>query len=156
MEIWKDIKGYEGLYQVSDQGRVRSLRNDNKILKPCNNAFGFHSVLLSNKGKKKTKSIQRLVAETFIDNPDNCRYISYINGVQNDNRVENLKWRKKKTGGSRMLIFSKEEVLEIRKLLQEGKTQLSVSRMYEVAFSTIANIYHNRTYTEPEYYPEDK
>jgi hypothetical protein len=105
MEIWKDIKGYEGQYQVSNLGMVRSItrktnygNNHNGsykgvLLKPQNNHGGYLQVKLSNgKNKSKTKTIHRLVAMTFIDNPLKKPCVNHINEIKTDNRVENLEW----------------------------------------------------------------
>lgn len=90
MEIWKDIEGYEGYYQVSNEGRVRSLRREN-ILKPSNNR-GYKYVVFSVENKRNTKKVHRLVAEAFIPNPQNKPYIDHINTIKDDNRAENLRW----------------------------------------------------------------
>lgn len=106
MEIWKDIKNYEGLYQVSNIGRVKSLdkkvntkikNNDyrivkGKILKLNKKRNGYLTVDLSKNGIVKTCTIHRLVANAFIDNPQNKEQINHINAKKYDNRVENLEW----------------------------------------------------------------
>lgn len=88
-EIWKDCVGYEGLYQVSDLGRVRSIKN-NKFLKGgfCN--MGYHHVSLCKKGKCTTTSIHRLVMLTFKGKSE--LQVDHINRVKNDNRVINLRY----------------------------------------------------------------
>jgi hypothetical protein len=96
VEIWKDVPEYEGLYQVSDLGRVKCLeRNGVKkggnILKPSDNGTGYLKVVLSNK-TKKTKYIHVLVAEAFLSHKSNkgvCN-VDHINNIKNDNRLENL------------------------------------------------------------------
>ena len=99
MEIWKDIKGYEGLYQVSNKGRVKSLGNNKakkeKILslKPSND--GYIRVCLCKNGKEKPFYVHRLVAEAFLPNPDNLPVVNHkIDDFEHrsDNRVENLEW----------------------------------------------------------------
>lgn len=97
-EIWKDIKGYEGLYQVSNLGNVRSFprkgthSKEITILKYEFNHKGYKQVGLTKKCKVHTKRIHRLVAETFISNPENKLQVNHINGDKTDNRVENLEW----------------------------------------------------------------
>lgn len=92
-EIWKDIEGYENLYQVSNMGRVRSLRyGKSKILKNRVNKGGYSTVILTKNYVPKTFYVHRLVAMHFIPNPENKPHIDHINTDRADNRVENLRW----------------------------------------------------------------
>lgn len=104
MEIWKDIKGYEGLYQVSNLGNIRGIdrvigyrKNRTRkwvgeIKKPTIRKNGYLKITLYKDGKGKTREVQRIVAETFIDNPKNVQQVNHINGIKTDNKVENLEW----------------------------------------------------------------
>lgn len=104
IEVWKDVVGYEGLYEVSNLGKVRSLnrqyiRSDGKretvkgrILKPYTNKYGYAVVQLSDHGKATLFRIHRLVALAFIDNPYNKEQVNHINENKLDNRAENLEW----------------------------------------------------------------
>lgn len=95
-EIWKDIKDYEGLYQVSNWGRVRSLNYSHTgkvgILKPSKTKCGYLIVCLYKDGKSKWFGVHRLVASTFLENPDNLPCVNHRNEIKTDNRVENLEY----------------------------------------------------------------
>lgn len=91
LEFWKDIKGYEGLYQVSNIGQVKSLRR-NKILKPAPDDKGYLTVGLHKNKKQKTFRIHRLVAEAFLPNEEELPEVDHINRDRADNRVCNLQW----------------------------------------------------------------
>jgi len=105
MEVWKDIQGYEGIYQVSNLGRVRSLdrtmvlesgkirRDKGVILKSIKHKTkGYCYVSLSRGGYFKRFLIHRLVAQSFLENNDNKPQVNHINGDKNNNSVENLEW----------------------------------------------------------------
>lgn len=91
-EIWKDIFGYGGVYQVSNRGRVRSCKRRSwKILKPMKLSNGYESVTLYS-DKRNMEYVHRLVAQAFIPNPNDYLYVNHKNEVRTDNRVSNLEW----------------------------------------------------------------
>ena len=94
-EIWKDIIGFEGHYQVSNKGKIRSIKNNKiKELKPYKEIkrCGYLSVYLRLPGQKFTKKVHRLVAEAFIPNPNGFPEVNHIDENKENNCVENLEW----------------------------------------------------------------
>lgn len=95
-DVWVDVIGYEGKYQVNTKGEVRSLNygrmNKICVLKPYLGNRGYLSVVLSKDNKTKIKMVHKLVAEAFIPNEDDKPFIDHINNIKTDNRVENLRW----------------------------------------------------------------
>lgn len=107
MEEWRSIKSYEGIYEVSSWGRVRSVdrvvqsscrhtsfcyTKKGQILKPQPNNKGYFILQLKNKNRRHAVSVHRLVAETFIPNPDNLSDVNHKDGNKTNNHVENLEW----------------------------------------------------------------
>lgn len=91
--IWKDIKGYEGLYQASDEGFIRRLYKTSppKILKG-RNGLDYYTVSLSKNGEKISHSVHRLVAETFLEKPEGKTEINHKDGNKLNNNINNLEW----------------------------------------------------------------
>ena len=95
-EMWKDIEEYNGEYQVSNLGRVKSFKNNKeKLLKPFftkTNQEGYLVVNLCQNNKRKIKLVHRLVAEAFIPNPNNFPFINHKDEDKTNNNVDNLEW----------------------------------------------------------------
>lgn len=103
-EVWKDVKGYEGLYQVSDKGRIRSVDRvvntcygskmyiKSKILKPVKYKGGYLRIDLCKEGTKRLYLIHRLVAEAFLPNPDNLPCVNHKDEIPYHNNVDNLEY----------------------------------------------------------------
>ena len=106
-EVWRDIEGFDGLYQVSNQGRVKSLERKvpkgdgertvkERILKPGVRSKGYLFVVLCAGGKSRMFSVHRLVCQAFHDNPENKLDVNHINENKTDNRACNLEWSTRK------------------------------------------------------------
>lgn len=104
-EVWRDIKGYEGLYQVSNMGRIKRLERTffdksghkqhpkERILKPKTEQNGYLRVILCNgSGKRKTLLVHRLVCEAFHENSENKPYVNHIDENKANNKASNLEW----------------------------------------------------------------
>lgn len=172
-EIWKDIKGFEGIYQVSDLGRIRSLdrlklnkHNSYTKVKGCIiKSFkkkGYPSVSLSIYNTKKTFSVHRLVADSFILNLENKREVNHINGIKTDNRVNNLEWvsskenikhaykmglMKNKFGEKHHgCKLTEDQVIKIKYDLKE-LSHSEIAKMFNVNPSRISSIRCGRTWS---------
>jgi hypothetical protein len=171
LEIWKDIKDYEGHYQVSNLGRVKSLarvvecRKDvfvnkkEKFLSHWDCGKGYRKVKLSKDGIEKSMRVHRLVAETFLQNPELKLEVNHINGVKDDNRVENIEWctssentihalknkLKISQKGSKhgMSKLTEKDVLKIRQI-GKTKTLKDISEIYNVDMSLISSVLLNK------------
>lgn len=112
MEVWRDIKGFEGRYQVSNLGRVKSLARrmvvKDRILKPFGNNKGYKCVHLWNI-QYKEPLVHRLVAEAFIPNPSNKKEVNHKDGNPLNNKVENLEW-----------VSHRENMLHSHRVLHQG------------------------------------
>jgi hypothetical protein len=103
-EVWKDVPGYEGMYQASNTGKIKSLtrivnssygskmRITGKIKKLCQKPNGYVYVGLSKNGETRSYRVHRLIAMAFIENKSNLSDVNHKNGKKNDNRLSNLEW----------------------------------------------------------------
>lgn len=167
MEIWKDVKGYEGIYKISNFGNVKSLERlkkskgnstrvvNERILKYNTNIFGYKYVILCKESKNKCFLIHRLIGIAFIPNPENKPQINHINGIKTDNSISNLEWCTQqensihafKTGlmhhnpkvGERhgRSKLTEKEVLEIR---NDNRTHEKIAQSYNVSSPLISHI----------------
>ncbi|AXF54621.1 NUMOD4 domain-containing protein [Salicibibacter kimchii] len=173
MENWKDVSGYEGYYQVSDKGRVKSLdRYVNKIngqrqfwkgkVKPFSvDKNGYLFTRLHKNHVAKNRRVSRLVAETFIRKPMTDEEVNHINGIKDDNRVENLEWCSSsenqqhayRTGLNKnvrghehhMSKLTEQDVFDIKELyFNKTLNQNELSRLYGVGQVSISRIVNNK------------
>ena len=160
-EIWKPIKGWDGLYSVSNTGKVFSIRS-NKCLKGVPEGMGYLQVYLCINGKCKRYVIHRIVAMHFIPNPENKPEVNHIDCVKSNNNVMNLEWvtpsenvrhsirmgRVNRKGERHPLNkLTAKQVLKIRELISEGKSVKEINMLYPfVTSSCIWGIKLNRTW----------
>ena len=132
MEEWKEVPDYEGLYEVSNTGNVRSLIK-NKIIKGFINRCGYKLVGLSKNGISKWFQVHRLVAQVFIPNPDNLPMVNHKDEDKNNNRVENLEWCDAKYNinyGTRLDKVKKTQIENGYWLGWDRKEYLSIYKQY--------------------------
>lgn len=143
MEEWRDIEGYEGLYQISSEGRVKSLKRiarnnhtvNSKIRKPKIDKDGYCCVSLWIDGVSKEHFIHRLVAQAFVPNPENKPCIDHINTDRTDNRAENLRWCTHKENTNNPI--SREKFLQNRYRV-EGERRISIYKPTKEAVDKMA------------------
>ena len=115
LEIWKDIEGYEGMYQVSNFGNVK---REDRHLKPGIGENGYPLVVLSKEGKTKSFYVRRLVASAFLPNPNNLKCINHKDETRTNNRVDNLEWCSYKYNNSYGTRLLREILTKSRKVEQ--------------------------------------
>lgn len=128
MEHWKEIAGFESQYEVSNKGQVR-IKKTQRVLCPSLRGRGYEAINLHKDGKQHQKYIHRLVAEAFIDNPDNLPCVNHKDENKTNNQVSNLEWCSysyNNSFGTRMKRIGKK--LEGRPLSEQTKRKMSLAR----------------------------
>lgn len=160
MEIWKYINGYEGLYEISNKGKVRNA--EGRILKARTQNKGYFYVTLHSNHKERKFTIHRLVAEVFIPKINGFNQVNHINGNKKDNSVENLEWCNQRLNynhGMQKFLYShnenhyfakltNEQVRTIPTLFKIGFTRTTISRILNVNVSSIEAIEKGISYRE--------
>lgn len=123
-EEFRDIPGYEGLYQVSNLGRVKSLGNNKgkkeKIKAPIKTSDGYYDIGLHKNKVKKMVKVHKLVAEAFLSNPDNMPYVTHKDGDRKNNRVDNLEYTNHSNLMYEFKTMTKDELEILEGLLNDG------------------------------------
>ena len=158
-EVWKDVKGFAGYYQVSNLGRVKSLKyNKTRFLKKEIAKGKYNRVTLSKENKTTRFQVHRLVASHFISNPNNKPCVNHKDGNGFNNSVENLEWCTYsenerhsydvlgKINTNRKLTKSTAEFIRAIAIKGRGGNIKSLSDEYDVNISVIYNIINNKHY----------
>ena len=161
MEAWKDIEGYEGLYQVSSLGRVKGVdryvkMNDGRtyhvketILAAKSNNSGYLMAGLNGAEKKKSKTVHRLVAEAFVEKEQGKSEVNHINGNKLDNRAGNLEWVTRKENqqhASRVVNMGKKRVVRSDGTVFASMTEAAEATGVSVSLvSSLCNGYRKKT-----------
>ena len=150
MEEFRDLKGFEN-YQISNLGRIYSKKRRTCLkVKRLGNS-GYYQVRLSKDGSYVYKNLHRLIAETFIPNPNNLRTVNHINGNKLDNRISNLEWADDSTQQhhayltglkhSTQHILSEKEILEVyKKYFENNQSIYSLAKEYNTRKQQIAKL----------------
>lgn len=167
MEIWRSIPGYEGAYEVSTRGRVRSKDrmcpgkngrsepHTGKLIKPQRLKSGYYEVSLCSHGKRTHRTIHSLVAEAFLGPRPSGHDVMHLNGDRSDNRLENLNYGTRSEnlqstysygGKSANGKLSKEDVINIKIRLRNGESIPSICADYNVHRAAIYHIRSGKTF----------
>lgn len=164
-EVWKSVIGYEGSYEISNLGRIRSLdryRSKDGIFlkgvlrKPQMDSRGYYQIGLYKDSKQKLVLLHRLVASHFIENPESKEQINHIDGNKLNNVSNNLEWCTRKENmvhASQSKLFNERtgtkngrskldenSVIEMRKRRKQGEKITSLSKYYKVGTSVVSSI----------------
>lgn len=132
-EVFRGVQGYEGYYEVSNLGRVRSTSYKGTVyLKPTKMKNGYLNVILCVNQKRVHRNIHRLVAETFLQNPLNLETVNHKDGNKDNNIVSNLEWLSSEDNirYSNKNMLTKELVLEIPKLIEKRLQSDGYSQLF--------------------------
>lgn len=133
--MWKPVVGFEGLYDVSDDGEVYSYTTD-RILKHAIKRTGYHQVTLVRDGKMFYSSVHRLVAEAFIPNPEKKRTVNHIDGNKDNNSVSNLEWNTHKENILHCIYTLGERKVPVNQFTKDGILVKTWSSIIEASLGT--------------------
>lgn len=163
VERWVDIAGFEGLYQVSDLGQVRSIprgKRKGRVLKICYDSDGYPLVSLSREGKRHNGIVHKLVARAFVANPNNAPEIDHCDGDKLNCVWTNLEWVTRKENAARAAqlglyqrgethtatTITEDDVRNIRHAVSIGIPKKHVAKAFAVDQATVANIVSGKTW----------
>lgn len=159
-EIWRDIKDYEGMYQVSNLGRVRSLNRidsigrkiSGRIFKPSYVGRGYLQIYFRIGGKRKAFRVHQLVAQAFIPNPDNKTQVNHLDEDKTNNNIENLEWTTAKENnnyGTHNQKVAKSLSKPIKVIYQDGTYEFwdsttAFAREFGISGSNVSDVLRGR------------
>lgn len=168
-EIWLPVRGYEGSYEISNRGRVKSLKRG-RLLKPYPDMCGYLKVrLYKNNIEYNYFMVHRLVGLAFILNPEQKRTINHINSKKDNNNLDNLEWatheeniqhawkmgrypkKHLSKNGKNTRDLHENEVLLVFEYRKIGKSQQKIADILQTSRGTVARILHGKTYLEYQY-----
>lgn len=136
----RDVKGYEGLYGITSCGKVWSYRSK-RFLNPTPDKDGYLQLTLSKDGSKKKAKVHRLVAETYIDNPNNYETVDHIDGNKAHNYIKNLRWMSNKDNAFLGNAHKCKPIicLETNKVFVSGWTAARAMNLNQTSISRVCN-----------------
>ena len=167
-EIWKDVEGYEGIYQISNKGRIKSFHYGRAhLMRGGGGKSGYRTVVLNKDGRSRTKLLHVLIAKTFIPNPEKKPFVNHKDGDKLNNCVENLEWVTAKENtrhaienglikrnygtDHQMSKFSDEDIKFIFSVFKKGDRNFGINALakkFGVNKSTIERIIKGKTYSD--------
>jgi hypothetical protein len=158
-EEWRTVAGFEGRYEVSNHGRVRSIARIPRIRK-LGLASGYHTLQLGPRGARHTYLIHRLVAQAFIPNPDNKPEVNHLHEPKTNNRADNLEWATRPENTEHAVIndlvghgeakpnhiLTEVEVIELRILAAQGLSYVALAKRYNIHPVTASDAARRKTW----------
>lgn len=153
---WKQIKGFEGLYEISDTGEVKNTKR-NKIVKPRITIWGYSQYGLMKKHKRYWRTAHRLVAQAFIPKPKNKREVNHIDGNKLNNNVKNLEWTTRRENIKHAIRMGLQQSSTCKRILcvETGEvfnSAAEAARKYKKARDTIARAANGTNITSAGYH----
>lgn len=169
IEVWMPVVGYEGIYEVSNHGRIKSLKFGKEKIRSLNlDGWGYFQVGLNRDGRERKMLVHRLVANAFLDNPEAFKQVNHIDGCKTNNDIRNLEWCDQshnqkhawETGLKKYVYYehvidssrksqaklSEEQVKQIRHKFQNDVGIDDLKTLYGVSYTTIHSIVNNKSW----------
>lgn len=155
-EKWLAVKGFEGLYEVSNLGRIKSIKyNRERLMKTSHQLNGYVKITLSKDNVQYTSRVHRLVADAFIPRQEGRDYVNHIDGDKDNNAVSNLEWvsvsennkhafklglKCAKGENNGRAVLTEAQVIEIYQLAHSGRRVKDIAEQYKISRSSVCHI----------------